>query len=778
MEDIANQQQINQNQISISPEFYQLLKQYTNSNDPLEDPNFDIASYLNEKFPDFKSLEKLPNLIEDFEKQIGELDEEIDNLMCERAMYNEEMKIYMTELNNDVGKIIELINNIKQNTDTNETTVKMICNDIKNLDNARNNITTTISSLTKLIMLITGIEKLESFVKEKSFKEAANAIAASNDIMEYFKEYKHVNQVNSLYQKKDNLCSLLLIAILDEFKANIELLPNNSDRLYEACLSINAIGDNAIRSLKTWFTSYKLTPYETLFDPKAQNPVEFSEIERRFEWIKRCLKDYDKLYDEIFPPSWGFKSQLCQEFCRITKLHLNDILMMNYEGVKKIEVEVLIKVLNNTIKFEKNLNEYLIIDYPGENKQNTGSINIALSTDNSNNTTGKTVEEIKAKYSEKKERNPNRKDPNSEPKFVLFRVVGVISESFEPFMQSYVNNEEKKIKEIISGLQVNDRIEGKLYVSSLYLFNNIKQAMSRCLTISKSKIFLDLCNKFKEIFNFYNEKILKAKYTPSIQTIPPQKLKDNEIKSISYVINTSDYCISTIGALTESLKEKIEPKYKESIQYDDIIDNLRDIYKNAYDVLSQNIKNTINEQLASGLIKANWVLRNAHESSFEGASPFVLAINKSIESNFVLVQDILQEEFLCHFLNIIPKLLTEALINSIYKVKRIDESGGQKLQTDAYELRDMILKIYSLVVKIPPSQTKENDSRYNCLKMIIKKEFDKLEGRLICLGSRVMEIGNAYKSIVEDKSKEDFDKLIAVRGIKKSEIIDYEKIFI
>jgi hypothetical protein len=59
------------------------------------------------------------------------------------------MKNYMNQLNNDVSKIIELVNTIKTNTDTNETTVKMICDDIKNLDNARNNITTTISSLTK-----------------------------------------------------------------------------------------------------------------------------------------------------------------------------------------------------------------------------------------------------------------------------------------------------------------------------------------------------------------------------------------------------------------------------------------------------------------------------------------------------------------------------------------------------------------------------------------------------------------------------------------------------
>ena len=72
--------------------------------------------------------------------------------MRERVTYNDELKNYMQELNNYVGKIIQLISNIKQNTDINETIVKLICNDIKNLDNAGNNIAVTISSLTKLLM--------------------------------------------------------------------------------------------------------------------------------------------------------------------------------------------------------------------------------------------------------------------------------------------------------------------------------------------------------------------------------------------------------------------------------------------------------------------------------------------------------------------------------------------------------------------------------------------------------------------------------------------------
>ena len=135
----------------ITPELHSLLKMYVKSDDPLEDPNFDAVAYLNEKFSDEKSLDKLPGFIEDLENSLFNLDEEIDNLVCERASYNDEMKTYMNELNDDMSKIIELISNIKNNADISETTVKMICTDIKSLDNARNNIQTTVSSLKKYL---------------------------------------------------------------------------------------------------------------------------------------------------------------------------------------------------------------------------------------------------------------------------------------------------------------------------------------------------------------------------------------------------------------------------------------------------------------------------------------------------------------------------------------------------------------------------------------------------------------------------------------------------
>ncbi len=59
----------------------------------------------------------------------------------------------------------------------------------------------------------------------------------------------------------------------------------------------------------------------------------------------------------------------------------------------------------------------------------------------------------------------------------------------------------------------------------------------------------------------------------------------------------------------------------------------------------------------------------------------------------------------------------------------------------------------------------------------MKKEFNKIESRLKCIGSKVNQMGEAYKNLVEDKSKEDFDKLILLRGVKKTDILDYDKYF-
>jgi hypothetical protein len=580
--------------------------------------------------------------------------------------------------------------------------------------------------------LITGLENLEHFVKNKLFKEAANAIAASNDILEHFVEYKHVTQINQLFLKKDSLCSNLLAIILDEFKNYINLAPNNSEVLYEACLAINAIGDSGINSLKTWFIQFKLAPYEEIFESKKENAVEFADSERRFEWLKRILKEYNQLYDSIFPQSWGFKPQICQDFCRITKLHINEMLSSSLDESDqkaKIDVDVLVRVLNNTINFENNLHIYLVDDFENFNNaknshkqqnvlslqgmelqkknkdgvDNVSEINANIAQINSSSV----IDEIKAKYDNRSE-NSNltheRSDPNNTPKYSLFRVKGLISESFDPYMISYVQIEEKKLKDVIDSLLLNDRIEGKLYVSSLHLFNNIKQAMNRCLTFSKSKTFFDLSKIFKNVFRYYTDKVLFINNkNPKFRELSKEyfkdfakekdKISDEDLKYTAYIINTCDYCITTINALVDSLRDKIEEKYKNQIFYDDVLDYIKQSYKIAFDVIMNWIKSIANDQFNQGITKFSWV--NLAEDLDN--SLYVNSLAKQTESVFNNIKDIIAENFCFHILNSLPKIVTECFLMNLYKIKKIDESGAEKMLIHVFLIKQNVLKLYNNV---------------------------------------------------------------------------------
>lgn len=713
----------------ITNEIYHLIEKHIENNDYLENPNFDSIAYLNEIFPDFESLNKLPEFVDQWEKELISVDEQLDILMTERAQYSDDMKLHIYNLNNDVSEIILFINSIKKNADINENTVKAICNDIKNLDNARNNVTNTISSLTKLIMLINGIESLEISVKNKDYKEASNQIGACNDILLYFSEYKHISQINSLQNKKNNLCISLNASIQQEFKNNLKYLPQNENNLSFACICANSIGDSSVNSLKIWFINFKLIPYDELFNPKNNiDPIDIEDTERRFEWLKRVLKEYNEKYDSVFPLSWGFKSYLCQEFCRITKIHLNNMLNLRFNNTEKdlkLDVDLLVKILNSTILFEQQMQTYLKNDY--ENTKNAISnkdkLNIKKNLyDISNKSTFlalNTSEEMKIKYCKNKDDKDiseylrKRQDPNNQPKFDLFKVKGIISECFEPYMISYVNIEEKKLVELINSLKKNDKIEGKLWISSLHLFKNIQLAMNRCLSFSKSRTFYDLVLCFNNIFKIYNDKVILPKIMPiynnfnfylsSLENLIDSnqnrttskdiilnnnKICEEEIKNVYYMLSTCDYCNNTISALNVSIKEKIDDKYKYEYSFESSESIIRKSYNYCFEIIFYNLKLSILDNFYY-IIK-----KNSINIDDESSCIYIENIKKAVDITLDNAKDIINEEYIIHIINNLPEIICNIFLNLLYKIKHIDESGASKLLVDVFEIKSYLFTKY------------------------------------------------------------------------------------
>lgn len=116
---------------------------------------------------------------------------------------------------------------------------------------------------------------------------------------------------------------------------------------------MNAIGGQALIDLKTWYCTFFLEPYKELFEPGKQNAT-FDNTKRRYAWFKRTVKEVESQYSELFPSEWHMNDFIAYEFCRTTKLHLDQILSASFQD---IDVELIIETMQMSIEFENELHK-------------------------------------------------------------------------------------------------------------------------------------------------------------------------------------------------------------------------------------------------------------------------------------------------------------------------------------------------------------------------------------------------------------------------------------
>ena len=105
-----------------------------------------------------------------------------------------------------------------------------------------------------------------------------------------------------------------------------------------------------------------LEPYKELFRPGEEvskhqlikQESSFENTERRYAWLRRLIREYRDKYMNVFPDEWNMQSMLCYEFCKDTKIHLDEILSQSHSF---LDVSVMIKILQKTIDFEQDLHK-------------------------------------------------------------------------------------------------------------------------------------------------------------------------------------------------------------------------------------------------------------------------------------------------------------------------------------------------------------------------------------------------------------------------------------
>ncbi len=114
-------------------------------------------------------------------------------------------------------------------------------------------------------------------------------------------------------------------------------------------------------------------PYEEPFAPgKPDSSLE--NTKRRFAWFKRILKEATagaSATFNIFPDEWQMPQLLAQEFCRVTKVHLDEVLQRT---ASQCDLRLIIESMQTTIEFENELHRrYPPLDKNGEEIKDEGA---------------------------------------------------------------------------------------------------------------------------------------------------------------------------------------------------------------------------------------------------------------------------------------------------------------------------------------------------------------------------------------------------------------------
>lgn len=565
------------------------------------------------------------------------------------------------------------------------------------------------------------------------------------------------------------------------------------------------------------------------------NPSSLDQIERRYAWYRRKIREIDESYNNVFPNHWDMYYHLTFEFLKETGKHIL-LLFSNKEGSDKhlrdrdVEnVTVLLKALQKTMLFEKEMSAWLQRDYNTQfidNEKDHKQIMNQSSNDKSNNIndneelefdeSGKAVsatsaEGIRIKYERQMRERRQQEDKAataaaglSDDNIIDYSdpskdrvqepvppLLGVASTAFDRYMKPYIaleeQNMDEQLKESVSDKTVDTRGELPVFTSSTALFLYIKNSITRCTVLTKGKTLYLLYCAFQNTLRKY-AKVLAGKYpstlsgaaaaiiggltggSNAVYRIPP-----GEEKTVCYVIDTCEYCSDTVEALQDLIADKIEEKYKSKIDMSGEQEAFQDVTAKGISVLVSGLIHRT-ESAFKMLSNINWSLINAVGEE----SKYVRAMHNEIQPFVVSVKALLPNSYFRSFCDQFATTFTNSFYTAITRCKRISESGTQLLLLDVYNLKTLLLRIPVLEPSTDsnasPGAAKSVNGATSAATIapaiytkMVTKQFARIETLLKLIGTPSDLLIDVFKVQWNSGSAFDLQTIMNLKGMKRNE---------
>lgn len=541
----------------------------------------------------------------------------------------------------DLAELFQKVEGVRHRAIETEEAITEMTADIKRLDNTKKNLTLSMTALKRLQMLTTAYEQLRGLSSSRQYRECAQLLQAVIQLMAHFKSYRSIDQIATLSRNVSDLQRELLEQVCEDFEVNFAKgeVAQRRGMLAEACMVMDALGDNARSRLITWYCNTQLREYRQLFRG-SEEAGSLDNIARRYAWFKRMLKTYDDEHAAMFPPHWRVNEILANAFCESTREDFKGILQKSIRRAdgQTLDVNLLLSCLQETLDFEHSLE-----------KRFTTTSRASMDTLSSN-----------------------------DEKAPIFSQA--ISEAFEPYLSIWVEAQDKHLSTMIPTYraqpprQPDEDFSPQMVISSsTELFSFYRLTLAQCAKLSPGARLVELTKVFAKYLDQYAQQILLYYISerPSGQT--PSTTPS--IQDIVLVLNTADYCYNTSLQLEEKIKSRIDHDLKSSIDLQSQADSFMGIASATVRALVRKVESDT---------EPTWrEMRNTDWSKIETVgdqSSYVAEMLTKVKTRAAEILSMLtKQQYARAFCDNVVELTATAYMANMFQCKPISEVGAEQV---------------------------------------------------------------------------------------------------
>ncbi|CAG7962611.1 unnamed protein product [Penicillium olsonii] len=684
------------------------------SPDALDAVDYDPIEHLNAIFSHPSTLSSVSQVSNALHECEDELDDDIGMLVEEQVTSNADSVERIQAAKADLTELFKKIDDVRERASKTEQAITDMTADIKQLDNAKKNLTLSMTALKRLQMLTTAYDQLQALSRTRQYGDCAQLLQAVIQLMAHFKSYRSIDQIAILSRNVADIQRDLQEQVCEDFEIAFAKGEVGSKRtmLAEACLVADALGEHARSRLVTWYCNTQLREYRQVFR-NNEEAGSLDNISRRYSWFRRILKIYDEENAAIFPASWKVNEILANVFCEGTRDDFKGILSRSVRSGQTIDVNLLLSCLQETLEFEHSLDRR----FSPASRASTDTF------------------------------------ASAEPP--VFNQS--ISEAFEPYLSVWVEAQDKQLAGLLpkyrtQPLKVPDEEFNSHIVisSSTELFTFYRHSLQQCAKLSTGVSLAELAKVFAKYLDQYAQQILLNYIGERPSGHTPSKVPT--IEELVIVLNTADYCYTTCNQLEEKIRGRLDENLKQSVDLQSQADSFMGIASAAVRGLVRKVEVDI---------EPSWrEMRNTPWAKIEAVSDqssyVAEMLSRTKEKSSEILQLLHKQQYARAFSDHLVELISSQFIGNVFQCKPVPETGAEQMLLDSYTLKSGLSSL--LPAPAPAGFVKRVNISFSKIETLLKT--------LQVRPSPPEALVQAYLIHIADSNNSNFRKILDLKGIR------------